>query len=195
LLGAIGVVAGAILVFCWVDNRSPGALDNASGVVALLGVAEREFAAGDVAFIVTDAEELGLVGARTVASQLPPSFGVINVDGLDDDGHFYLIERFGWPKKRGAAPHLAAALLSAAAKRNVEARRRDVPIGLLLDHLPIVDAGTPALTLMRGKLSSLRRVHRPADNLEHLKGSGVEESVHLLCDALAHLRVASNSQA
>jgi hypothetical protein len=194
-LGAAGVVAGTILVFCWVDNRSPGALDNASGVAALLGVAEREAAAGDVAFVITDAEELGLVGARAVASQLPPSFGVINVDGLDDQGSFHVVERFGWPKKRGAAPHLAAALLSAAAKLDQPARRRDVPLGLLLDHIPVVKAGTPALTLMRGSLSSLRRVHRPADNLDQLSGKGVEDGVRLLCDALAHLRLASRTQA
>jgi hypothetical protein len=193
-LGATGVVAGAILVFCWVENRSPGALDNASGVAALLGVAEREAAAGDVAFIVTDAEELGLVGARTIAPQLPASFGVINLDGLDDEGSFFLIEKFGWPKKQGAAPHLAAALLTAAAARNQPARRRDVPLGLLLDHIPVVKAGTPALTLMRGTLGSLRRVHRPADNLDRMTGKGVEESVALLCDAIAHMRLASPSQ-
>ena len=193
ILGALGVASGAILVFCWVENRSPGALDNASGVAALLGVAEREVAAGDVAFIVTDAEELGLVGAREIAAQLPPSFGVINLDGLDDQGSFFLIEKFGWPKKQGAAPHLAAALLSAAAARNLPARRRDVPIGLLLDHIPVVKAGTPALTLMRGSLASLRRVHRPADNLDNMSGKGVEESVVLLCDALAHLRLASRT--
>jgi hypothetical protein len=133
------------------------------------------------------------VGAREIAAQLPPSFGVINLDGLDDHGSFFLIEKFGWPKKRGAAPHLAAALLSAAAARNQPARRRDVPIGLLLDHIPVVKAGTPALTLMRGSLASLRRVHRPADNLDNMSGKGVEESVVLLCDALAHLRLASRT--
>jgi hypothetical protein len=188
ILGAIAAVAGVILVFCWVDNRSPGALDNGSGVAALLGVAERELQAGDVAFIVTDAEELGLAGARAIAPVLPPSFGVINIDGLDDHGGYFVLERFGWPKKRGTAAPLAAALMSAADTLNAPIRRRDVPLGLMLDHLPVVRAGTPALTLMRGSLQSLRRVHRPADNLEHLTGAGVNQSVTLLSEALRILR-------
>ena len=188
LLGVLAAVAGLILILCWVNNNSPGALDNASGVATLLGVAERELDAGDVAFIVTDAEELGLAGAREVATSLPASFGVINVDGIDDYGTFHIVERFGWPRKQGAAPHLAAALLSAAAALNHNAVRRNVPIGLLLDHIPIVRAGTPALTLMRGDLKSLSRVHRPADNLEVLKGTGVDDAVSLVSGALQLLR-------
>ena len=188
VFGVLGGVAGLILILCWVNNNSPGALDNASGVATLLGVAERELEVGDVAFIVTDAEELGLAGAREVARSLPPSFGVINVDGIDDYGTFHIVERFGWPRKQGAAPHLAAALLGAAAALNHNARRRNVPIGLLLDHIPIVRAGTPALTLMRGDLKSLSRVHRPTDNLDILTGTGVDDAVSLISGALRLLR-------
>ena len=188
VLGAIGVVSGVILIFCWVDNRSPGALDNASGVATMLGVAESEAAAGDVAIVVTDAEELGLAGARALAPSLPPSFGVINIDGIDDHGAYYIIERFGWPRKTGAAPHLAAALLHAAHQLNVPATRRDVPIGLLVDHIPVVRAGTPAITLMRGSLRSLRRVHRPGDSLEHITGSGITQAVTFLSKAIQYMR-------
>jgi hypothetical protein len=188
VLGTAATVAGALLFFCWVENKSPGSLDNASGVATLLGVAEREVQSGDVAFIVTDAEELGLAGSRAVAASLPPSFGVINVDGIDDEGRFYIIERFGWPRKQGSAPHLAAALLGAAAAQDHDAQRRDVPIGLLLDHMPIVTAGTPAVTLMRGTLKSLSRVHRPADNLSSLRGTGVTSAVALVSAALQLLR-------
>jgi peptidase M28-like protein len=187
-LGMIAIGSGAILTLCWVDNRSDGALDNGSGVATLLGLAEQEIAAGDVAFIVTDAEELGLCGARAIARQLPPAFGVINVDGIDDVGDFYVMERFGWRKKRGTAPHLAAAILQAADALKLRVHRRDVPLGLLLDHIPLVQAGIPALTLMRGKLASLRRVHRPADNLDYLSGSGVMEAVRLLADTVELLR-------
>jgi hypothetical protein len=42
LLGAAAIFAGVTLIFCWVDNQSPGALDNASGVAAALGIADRE---------------------------------------------------------------------------------------------------------------------------------------------------------
>ncbi len=188
--GAIGVVSGGILLFSWVGDSSPGALDNASGVAALVGLAARQDAeADDVAFVITDGEELGLCGARCLATRLPPVAGVINLDGIDDDGPYHIVERFGRPR-RGLAPHLAAALMRAAAESGRPLVRRDVPFGLMVDHMPLVDAGIPALTLMRGRLRSLLRVHTPADDLSHLDGSGAEDAVELLARALDHLRAA-----
>jgi hypothetical protein len=188
VLGALAAAAGLVLVACRVGNRSPGALDNASGVVTALNVAAREAEHGDVAFLITDAEELGLAGARAVAPELPPVFGVINIDGLDDHGPFYVIERFGLLRKRGLAPQLAAALLQEAEYRSEPVDRRDLPAGIAVDHTPIVRAGTPALTLMRGSRASLRRVHRPADSIEKLEGDGIRRGTDLICGALARLR-------
>jgi hypothetical protein len=187
-VGIVAFIAGLILLFCWVENHSPGALDNASGVVALIGIAGRERTAGDVAFLVTDAEELGLAGARAIAGQLPNVIGAINLDGLDDEGGFWIVERFGWPRKRGLAPHLAAAMLRAADEQGLDARRRDLPFGILLDHIPLVQAGTPAISVLRGGLRSLRRVHRPDDDLDHLRGDGITPTVALVARALELLR-------
>lgn len=186
--GVVAFIAGVILVFCWVENNSPGALDNASGVATLLGIAAREREAGDVAFLVTDAEELGLAGAHAIAGRLPPVIGAINLDGIDDHGGFHLVERFGWPRKRGQAPHLAAALLTAADELGLDARRKDVPFGIMLDHMPLVNGGTPALSILRGGLSSLRRVHRPGDDLGALRGDGLEPTAQLVSRALEILR-------
>lgn len=66
LLCAAGLAASAVLLLCGVGNASPGALDNATGLAALLELAARE-RSGDVAFLVTDAEELALAGARAAA--------------------------------------------------------------------------------------------------------------------------------
>ncbi|MGK7311679.1 MAG: M28 family peptidase [Candidatus Longimicrobiales bacterium M2_2A_002] len=62
--GSATVLAGGavVLLLSRAANRSPGALDNGSGLAALLAVAGR--APADVAFLVTDGEELGLAGAR-----------------------------------------------------------------------------------------------------------------------------------
>jgi hypothetical protein len=188
VLGALAIGAGVVLIFCWVENRSPGALDNASGVAAALGIAAREQRAGDVALLITDAEELGLAGARAAAATLPPVFGVINLDGLDDHGTVYVLERFGLFRKSGLAPHLAAALLEEASSRNEPADRRDVPFGIPLDHMPIVRGGTPALTIMRGSTRSLRRVHRAGDDLANLRGDGVRTTIDIVCGALDRLR-------
>jgi len=184
---AVAGAASVGLALSYAGNRSPGALDNASGVAAAVGIAANQAHAGDAAFLITDAEELGLAGARAAAGRLPPVHGVINLDGLDDDGTFYILERFGRPR-RGLAPHLAVALLEAAAIRQWPARRRDVPFGLMLDHMPLVDAGVPALSVLRGEWRSLARVHRPTDDLARLTGAGVIAAVDLVCDALDRLR-------
>ncbi|HEY0809022.1 MAG TPA: M28 family peptidase [Longimicrobiales bacterium] len=187
LLGVIAFIAGVLLVFCWVENRSPGALDNASGVATVLALAESEKDRDDVAFLITDAEELGLVGARSIARKLNPVFGVINIDGVDDSGPIYVLEKFGVPP-RHIAPHLVAAILSAADAQQIPAQRRNVPFGLMVDHLPIARADLPAVTVMRGSFASLRRVHRPADNMDRMSGTGIETVANVLRDALARLR-------
>lgn len=187
LLGAIAVIAAVLLIFCWTDNRSPGALDNASGLATLLGVAASDRGADDVAYLITDAEELGLVGARAIARKLDPVVGVINVDGVDDSGTFYVLEKFGFPPKH-IAPHLVAAMLTAAADMNIPARRRNVPFGLMLDHLPIARAKLPAVTLMRGSFASLKRVHRPADSMDNMTGTGITSAVELIQRSLSFLR-------
>jgi Zn-dependent M28 family amino/carboxypeptidase len=176
-----------LLIFCWSENRSPGALDNASGLATLLGVAERDAAHTDVAYLVTDAEELGLMGARAIARKLDPVIGVINIDGVDDAGTFYVLEKFGL-RPRHIAPHLVAATLTAASDMDVPARRRNVPFGLLLDHIPLARVHLPAVTLMRGTTRSLRRVHRPSDSMDNMTGSGIEPAVELISRSLQILR-------
>ncbi len=188
IIGIPAIIAGFLMFACWSANDSPGALDNGSGIAALMGIASNELASDDVAFLITDAEELGLAGAAAVARQLPPVAGIINLDGLDDAGPFYVIERFGWPNPHGIAPHLAAALMKAAQDKGLEAIRRDLPFGMLTDHIRFAQAGFPSVTLMRGTKKSLMRVHRPGDDLAHLKGDGAVVAVDLVSSALALLR-------
>ncbi|HEX9107767.1 MAG TPA: M28 family peptidase, partial [Longimicrobiales bacterium] len=66
LVALVAAAAGTTLALCIVRNDSPGALDNASGLVALLALAARERGNPDVGFLLTDAEELGLAGASAV---------------------------------------------------------------------------------------------------------------------------------
>lgn len=186
--GVLGGAGGALLASSVAGNASAGALDNATGLVALLGIARRQRDYGDVAFLVTDGEELGLAGAWDAARRLPPLEGVINLDGLDDYGDFRITERIGPMQRRVLAPHLAAALLASAASLGVEAERRDLPLGIMVDHIPFGRAGFPALTLLRGTARSLFRVHRRSDTPDRLTGIGATLTVSLVCGALDLLR-------
>lgn len=180
-------IAALALALSWAGNESPGALDNASGLAALLEVAANSSANGDLAFLITDGEELGLAGARAVAADLPPVQGVINVDGLDDVGKIYVAEGYGW-RRKGYAPQLAAGLLTAATALDMDIQRRSLPRSLPVDHLPIAEAGIPALTVLRGGRRSLLRVHRPGDDVDALDGSGAAEGATLLLATMRLLR-------
>jgi hypothetical protein len=187
LAGSIAALSGATLLRCGIGNESPGALDNASGLAALLGIAERERGQADLAFLVTDGEEHWLAGARHMALIAPRNEGIINLDGLDDRGSFYLIDRRSWPPY-SHAPQLAAAIANSAAELGYPIVRRALPLGILVDHIPLARAGHRAVSIMHGSRRSLLRVHRPADHPEHLTAEGVLKTVRLVCHALAGVR-------
>lgn len=186
LAGGLVALSGIVLALAWSSNASPGALDNASGLAAALAVAGGS-EGGEVAFLITDGEELGLAGARAVVSELPAVQGVINVDGLDDRGVLRVAEGHGW-RRRGSAPQLAAALLTAGRALDIEVRRRPLPRSIMMDHQPIAASGLPAVTVVRGGWRSLLRVHRPLDSIDRLQGRGAAEAATVLAAALRILR-------
>ncbi|HEX7089818.1 MAG TPA: M28 family peptidase [Longimicrobiales bacterium] len=192
---ALGVSAGLLLLLFRSDNASPGALDNASGLAALLTIARAERGRDDVAFLITDGEELGLAGAEAAAPHTPPLEAIINIDGLDDEGPFRIAESYGLRRARALAPRLAAALLEAAGELDVPITRGAVPAGMLVDHIPFARAGQPAVTLMRGTFRSLLRVHRPHDSPSRLSGEGVVLGARLVSAALGRLRAATPGRA
>lgn len=183
-LGVSAAILGLPLLLSPALDRSPGALDNASGLATLIGLAERLRDDHEVAFLVTDGEELGLAGARAAARDMSPVEGIVNIDGIDDRGDFLIMERHGFPP-RGSASHLATALFTAARVLDLPVQRRDLPIGIQVDHVPFHQAGFPALTLMRGTRRSLWRVHLPADNAGRTTGIGAADAVALIDGALA----------
>ena len=167
LLGAGPVVASVV------GSRSAGALDNASGVAAVLAAAEILAPGTAVGVLLPSAEELGLAGARAWARTRAPGVA-LNCDGVDDDGAVTIMH--------GAhAPMDVVNAVRSAAARDVHVRR--MPLGLLTDSVALVDRGWRAITLSRGSLASLRRVHTPHDSLEALQGSGIPEMATLLARA------------
>ncbi len=189
VLGSVAIVGFLGVALSWASDDSPGALDNATGLAALLGVAAREREADDVAFLVTDAEEQGLAGARSAAGALKGCVGAINVDCVDDEGPFILVERHGWPKRRGAAPHIAAAVMAAADALDLPLQRTDLPPTILVDHVALVEGGMPAVTIARGTTASLRVLHTPFDATDRVSGDGIAPSIALVSGVLALLRL------
>jgi len=186
---AFSLIGGAGLLPAVTRNRSPGALDNATGLAALLLAARDQRENDDVGFLVTDAEEFGLAGAAAAAGR-PPLDGVravINMDGLDDAGPMRVCDGHGFPV-RDRAPVLTAAVAKACGDAGLATRTGTLPPGLLCDHIPFAAAGVPAVTLMRGRLASLARVHRPSDTPDRLTGDGAEQAARAVSRALDGLR-------
>lgn len=171
VVAAAAVLAAAPVALTLVGARSHGAVDNASGLAALLAAAAELPADAAVGVLVTDAEELGMAGARAWVRDRAPSVA-INCDGVDDAGMVRAMYS-GRPPRR-----VLDAMVRAADGERVDARRL-VP-GVLLDSVAFADAGWETATAMRGTAATLRRVHTSHDDLAHLRGDGLGRMARLL---------------
>jgi Zn-dependent M28 family amino/carboxypeptidase len=173
----IGVLASLPVAVSVVRSRSPGALDNASGVSTVLMVAQglpQQLALG---VVLTSAEELGLAGARAWVRGRG-AVHAINVDGVDDEGTL----RLTWTRRR---PGGLIALLSArATEAGVPWKVGRLPPGVLLDGVALADAGWEVVTLSRGTVRTVARIHTPADTVEHLSGDGIARAAAIILAAI-----------
>ncbi len=132
-----------------------------------------------MAVLVTDAEELGLAGARAAVDRVGDVAAVVNLDGLDDRGPMRIAYGRA-PLRRRDRPTIVDALCRAARREGVAVSTGPVPPGLLTDHMPFARAGVPAVTVMRGSLRSLLRVHTPSDTADRLDCTGLAEAVRVI---------------
>jgi Zn-dependent M28 family amino/carboxypeptidase len=163
------LVAGALASRGRLRGASPGARDNATGLLAALVAAE---AATDpaVGILVTGAEEFGLVGARAFARTGPGArdLEVVNFDTLTDRGDLYLVVH---DRKGEELARRLAASLSGTGPRVVIRR---LPPGILTDSLPLANAGARAVTISRLDWSVLRLIHTPRDTAAGLDPGAAE---------------------
>ncbi|HEY2066087.1 MAG TPA: M28 family peptidase [Gemmatimonadaceae bacterium] len=164
VLGAPAVIASVV------GARSNGAVDNASGVAAVLSAAASLRPDIRVGVLLPSAEELGLAGARAWARGAPAGLA-LNCDGVDDEGEVTIMHR-------GRPPEELVRALQGAAMAPLRVRR--MPIGLLTDSVALADRGWHAVTVSRGSPATLRRVHTSADSLTSLRGDGIDEVANLL---------------
>lgn len=173
-LEVAAVVTAIPAALCWVRDDSPGALDNASGVAAVLLAADSLPAVRDLGVLITSGEELGLAGARVWVATARPGMVALNCDTIDDTGGWRCMYTGARPKKiAGVAPAVAAGMgLKLAIGRLIP--------GILADSVAFADRGIEAVTVSRGALSTLARIHTRRDTSTALTGEGVAQASALL---------------
>lgn len=175
---ALGAVGSLAVLLSTVGNRSPGALDNASGVAAAVLGGAGTPSGMPVGVLLTSAEELGLAGARAWARDQAVRHAtrhkryVINFDGLDDVGTLTCMSNRDNP--------VAAALSSAASEAGMGLRLRKVLPGIMVDSSALSESDWDAVTVSKGNLSTLARIHTPSDAPDRLAGAGVAEAVEMV---------------
>jgi Zn-dependent M28 family amino/carboxypeptidase len=171
---ALAVLGGAILSQNRVTDRSPGAVDNASALVAVFAILDALPRQAAVGVLFLDAEEFGLVGARALVAEraaLLEGAAVINLDGLDDRGRPIAFLHRAGPVVRAVAAELGA----------IEARWLPV----LVDGIVLAAAARECVTIMKGDWGTARVIHTPRDTAERLTLAGVRQVAAAVARALA----------
>jgi hypothetical protein len=144
-----------------VTDKSPGALDNATAVVAVLMTLDQLSGTSSVGVIFPDAEEYGLVGARALARERPELLAdtaIINLDGVDDVGGITVFAHRPGP-------------VGDAVARALEASRwRWLPV--VVDGIALARAARECVTILKGNLETMRVVHTPRDSAARLRLDG-----------------------
>jgi hypothetical protein len=154
----LAVGAGALAGRGRLQGSSPGARDNGSGIAAVLAAAQRSGTGTGI--LISGAEEFGMVGARIFArleADRLRETTVVNFDTLDQEGTLYLVshDRIG-----ASAAHELRQRLSGL---GLPLQVRRLPLGILVDSLPLARAGARAITVGRLTWRTLRRIHTPRD--------------------------------
>jgi hypothetical protein len=177
---AAALVAALPSLFCLAGNASRGALDNATGVAAAVLAAKLIPPEKAVGVLITSGEELDLAGARAWAGESHPGNSMINCDTVDDRG--------GWRCMFRNQPHaLTVAAEKSAKKLGLALRMGRVIPGIITDSLAFEMGGLPSVTISRGTLRTLARLHTRGDNPDHLTGAGAATAARLLAEMVEEL--------
>lgn len=177
--GLAGIIATLPVMGSTVASRSPGAVDDASGVATVLRAAALLPRTMRVGVALTSAEELGMAGAQAFATCRGAGVA-LNVDGVDDRGTVLCMVH-------GRAPIARDAVLAAARRIGAAVRLGPTIPGILTDGVALANAGWSAVTFSRGSFATLARIHRAADNLDALRGDGVESMARLVAAAATEM--------
>lgn len=168
------IVAALPGLVCFVRNDSTGAVDNGTGVTAVILAAQSAVAPHDLGVLITSGEELGLAGARVWALSAAADSQILNCDTVDDSGAWRCMYT-------GARPQSITRSATGVAERlGAQLRVGRLIPGILADNMAFADRGIPAVTLSRGTLATLARIHTRRDNSNAVTGKGAAEASVLL---------------
>jgi hypothetical protein len=174
LAGAVPAMLGGYgLLAAGVRNDSPGAVDNATGVLAVLAVADALPRDAAVGVLLTDAEELGLLGAAALARdrvELLRGTAVVNFDGLDDAGPVVAFAHRAGPLTDAVAAALGA--------------RRAPWLPVLVDGIALARVSRECVTLLKGGWGTMGVVHTPRDTADRLTLAAVDEVAEAVAGVL-----------
>ena len=162
-LPAIVLLAVAVVIGSQnrVNDNSPGAVDNATALVAVFMTIDQLGPAAAIGVIFPDAEEFGLVGARALAAdraELLADSAVINLDGLDDVGRPTAFLHRPGPIGRAVAEAL-------------DARQwRWLPV--VVDGIALARVSGECVSIMKGNGRTMRIIHRPEDTAVRVRLDG-----------------------
>lgn len=178
-LGLVGL--GAIpLVLSVVGDGNDGTLDNASGLATVLEAASLVPPDLGLGVFIADAEELALAGARAWARSTRPAVA-LNCDSVDDEGPLVVMYSRAKPER------LTGALDAAAVKAGESLRTIRLIPGILTDSVALADAGWQSVTLSRGTIRTLQRIHTARDTLAGMRGTGIAGAARVLALAATEL--------
>jgi Predicted aminopeptidase, Iap family len=171
-IAGVATIAALPSLFCFIRNESAGALDNATGVAAVLLAARTIPQEKPLGVLITTAEELDLAGAREWAVGRR-GITLINCDTVDDSG--------GWRCMYQSRPHAAIlASQKAATRLGITLRVGKIIPGILTDSIAFDLAGLSSVTISRGTLGTLARLHTPRDTSDRVTGAGAATAARLL---------------
>jgi hypothetical protein len=177
---ALTWLVSAPLLLSVVGARNTGAVDNASGVSAVLAAAEQLPRSARVGVLITDAEELALAGARAWARTRRPGVA-LNCDSIDDHGRLTLMYSRGRPER------LISLFVRVSSAQGEPARVMRLIPGVLTDSVALADAGWETLTLSRGDLRTLQRIHTASDTLRAMRGTALDAAARVLAQTATEL--------
>jgi len=185
----IQTVSLLFLLLNFTSDYSKGGIDNASGVLSLLILAEK-IKNEKVAFLFTGAEEMGLCGAieflKKHEKELSKDMIIINIDGIGNGKTLIITTKFGIPPKR-TSKYVYKILKRIAEKRGLKTKEGWLPFGAALDHIPFAAKGHESLTVHLSSSKDAFFVHTHRDTPDKVNLECVREISEILYQFLKEI--------